>query len=428
MLGGLLAAAGLTPTGALLAGGVAAALAGPRNIAGALALWSVASAPWLVAAILSGTGGEPSDPVAVAAFAARAEPGLGTLGSLAGLGGIWNRDAVPSSRTTVLALIATAVLLAMVATGVRTMLTGDQETRHSKRLLLALAAGAIVGPTLGATGWGLHLGEQVVAQVPGAGLLRDTQKYVALAMPAYALCAAAGSRAVGEFVRRRSRSDRSTARSDRSTASVAAAAFIAMSLVMLPDLAWGVGGALRPVHYPPSWQRVAALVRGPGDIAVLPGGMFRVFPYSGQVPVLDPAPRMLPGDVLQTGDLPVHGRIVAGEGTRARAVEQLLHRGGAAGDLARHGVGWVVVEHDTPGPLGESKTTLSQLVPIYADPNLALYQVPGAIDRHAEATATHRRIAVAAHLMWTALLVSGLLAAGASTISRCRGATASMAG
>jgi hypothetical protein len=87
-----------------------------------------------------------------------------------------------------------------------------------------------------------------------------------------------------------------------------------------------------------------------------------------------------------------------------------------------------VVERDTPGPLGESKTTLSQLVPIYADPDLTLYQVPGAIDRHAEATVTHRRIAVAAHLVWAALLVSGLLAAGATMIIRCRGATASMAG
>ena len=47
---------------------------------------------------------------ALAPFAARAEPALGTLGSLAGLGGIWNAEATPYSRTTPFALLATAVL------------------------------------------------------------------------------------------------------------------------------------------------------------------------------------------------------------------------------------------------------------------------------------------------------------------------------
>ena len=70
-------------------------------------------------------------------------------------------------------------------------------------------------------------------------------------------------------------------------------------LLALPDLAWGVGGRVRPVQYPDAWQQVAATVPpGDGDVAVLPAGMYRRFEFSGAAPVLDPAPRMLRADVL----------------------------------------------------------------------------------------------------------------------------------
>ncbi|WP_439117622.1 hypothetical protein [Nocardia nova] len=446
MLGGVLAAAGLTPTGSLLAGLLAILTVGQRNVVGAVALWLVSASPWLVATALSGSGAEPSDPAGVAAFAARAEPGLGTLGSLAGLGGIWNGAAVPGSRTTLFAVLSTLVLLAIVVSGVRAVAArGERATRYPRRMLLVLAAVCILLPALGATGWGLAIGESLIARIPGAGLLRDTQKYVALAMPAYALCAAAGCRALAALGRRHTTeiakqtapqadptntSSPSAAPSPRATDAdqpsnaggepvqaepvaaqpLTALLFIAALILTLPDLAWGVGGALRPVHYPPAWQRVAAVVDGPGDVAVSPAGMFRVFPYSGRVPVLDPAPRMLRSDVLQTGVLPVRGRVVAGEGARAQRVEDLLLRGATPADLAAHGVGWILVEHRTPGAVGDAKTTLGALQPVYSDADLTLYRVPGARDV-ASATATDRTVAIAAHALWAALLLAGLVTA-----------------
>ena len=551
-LGGTLAAAGLTPTGAVLAGCVAVLLVGRRNVLGTLGLWCLASAPWLVAVALSGAGVEPSDPAGIAAFAARAEPGLGTIGSLAGLGGIWNAQAVPGSRTTLFALAGTVVLLAVVALGVRRVAARgnphdegepphdaeppDAMTLHARRTLLLIAGVAIVLPALGATGWGIHLGEVLVAHVPGAGLLRDTQKYVALAMPAFALCAAAGCRSVaalghrnlatdnfGETPTAADRTDGTTddygpisdPRPDRSGPIVAeeptgqrrpaaaerpgthrpgddpgtegpdherlqgipfaaeqrpensagpfgaerppgrggpsdnaeprpewsaaarqrhsareatngtaltAAVFIALLIAVLPDLAWGVGGALRPVHYPAGWGRVAARMDGPGDVAVLPSGMFREFPYSGRVPVLDPAPRMLPNDVLQTGELPVRGGVVAGEGSRAHAVERLLLGGAAPSRLAARGVGWILVEHRTPGPLGDSKTTLAQLNTVYSDRDLTLYRLPDPADLHTPSHAVDRRIATAAHVVWALLLAVGS-AAWAARVCRRHTAT-----
>ncbi|WP_067571929.1 hypothetical protein [Nocardia acidivorans] len=530
-LGGWLAVAGLTPTGSLLAGCVALLLVGKRNLLGTLGLWIAASTPWLVATVLAGSGAEPSDPAGVAAFAARAEPWLGTLGSLAGLGGIWNSTAVPDSRTTFFALIGTAALLALVATGVRAVLarddfavaeakpsntgrsampdwhaavvggeadpgaaengtpesdltpslaarasggtevaageghtqspsprgsTGARELEtgapRTRRILIGLAVVAVILPALGATGWGLSAGQFLVTKVPGAGLLRDTQKFVALAMPAFALCAAAGCRAIAgwiaakradpdliaagdactdhgtagshEAVADRSADSGATstehdtsaganARRGRRPVGAVAAVFIVLVLISLPDMAWGVGGALRPVRYPGGWERVAPMVRGPGDVAALPGGMFRKFRWAGDAPVLDPAPRLLPRDVLQTGELPVPGATVSGEGRRARAVEQLLLHGGSADGLARLGVGWVLVESGTPGPMGESKTTLGQLNPVYSDRDLQLYRVPGNITSH-DASAAARRVSGTAHLLWAVLLCGGVV----STFSR----------
>ncbi|WP_420030210.1 hypothetical protein [Rhodococcus maanshanensis] len=412
-LGLTLAAAGLTPTGALLASTLAAVLlalpggAGARwsRLAVTAALAVVASAPWLTATALSGAGAQGSDPAGVAAFAARAEPGLGTLGSLAGLGGIWNSTAVPATRTGIFALVGTAVLLAVVACGLPALWR-----RRGNPVIVALAvvaAAAVLLPALAATGWGLTAGEWAATRVPGAGLLRDAQKWVALAVPFYALAAAAGAGALARLGGRVF----GTATAGRTRTGVAAAVGIVAVLIALPDLAWGVGGALRPVHYPASWERVAPQLRTAdesGDVAVLPAGMFRLFPYSGDAPVLDPAPRMLPEDVLQTGELIVAEGTVEGEGSRARDVERLLLAGEDADDLENLGVRWVLVEHSTPGPLGQSRRTLDQLDEVYADEELSLYRVAGPVEITA-ADPARRAASVAAHLVWAALLAGSAL-------------------
>lgn len=385
-----LAAAALTPTGALLAAVVALAVVG-RRWWGVVLLAVAASAPWLVATALSGSGSAVSDPAGVAAFAARAEPGLGTVGSLAGLGGIWNSTAVPGTRTSWFALVGTVLLLVVVGLGVRSLI------RRRVLALPILAVVTVVLIALAATPWGLDVGRWATENVPGAGLLRDSQKWVALAVPGYALAAAAGAQWLADNVRFLPESGRN---------STVSAVMIAMLAIALPDLAWGVGGALKPVQYPASWQQVAAKVDGSGDLAVLPAGMFRSFPYSGTAPVLDPAPRMLPVDVLQTGELLVAGGKVEGEGSRARSVENVLLAGGSPQQLSELKVRWVLVERTSKGPLGESQRTLDQLEKVYDDPELALYLVKGTAD---EPAASGRGLTIAAHLLWIALLACGLV-------------------
>ncbi|AOW94223.1 hypothetical protein BFN03_00755 [Rhodococcus sp. WMMA185] len=416
-LAACLAAAGLTPTGVLLAAATAlAVLVAPggrsaawRRATGALILFVLASAPWLVATALSG-GGDGSDPAGVAAFAARAEPGLATIGSLAGLGGIWNSAAVPDSRTTLFALFGTLALLGLVLLGLPALWRRRRNPVVSA--LAALALVAVLAPAFGATAWGLDLGRWVVQAIPGAGLLRDAQKWVALAAPLYALAAAAAVLALPRIAAALSRRPNTAVLLQRpSTWSVSA---VVVVLLSLPDLAWGVGGALRPIEYPQSWQQVASQLDtdpNSGDVAVLPAGMFRKFPYSGPAPVLDPAPRMLPEDVLQTGELVVAGGVVQGEGSRARHVERVLLTGGSPAELAALGVRWVLVERDTPGLRGESATTLADLERLFSDEHLELYRVDGDVAPH-QSSGQARAAVITAHALWALMLSGGLLGAG----------------
>ena len=262
--------AGLTPTGLMLAATVAlvcvaAPGAGrPRWLCAAATLGGalVAALPWLTAAAMGSslTAHTAANALGVTAFAPRAEPGLGTLASLASLGGIWNGEAVPGSRTTLFAVSSAAVLLGVVVAGLPAV-----ARRPAVVPLLALAAVSVVLPAALATGPGLHVLRAVVDAAPGFGVLRDGQKWVALAVPGYALAGAGAVVTLRRWLR----------------PAVAASVCCLALILALPDLAWGVWGRVQPVHYPPGWAAVAAAINAdPGPVAVLPAGIMRRFSWS----------------------------------------------------------------------------------------------------------------------------------------------------
>jgi hypothetical protein len=398
------ALAGLTPTGLLLAGSVAlvcvaAPGAGrPRWLCAAVTLGAalVAALPWLTASVmgLSLTSHTAANALGVNAFASRAEPGLGTLLSLASLGGIWNGEAVPASRTTLFAVSSALVLLGVVVAGLPTVVR-----RPALVPLLVLGAVSVLAPAALATGPGLHMLRAVVDAAPGFGVLRDGQKWVALAMPGYALAGAGAVVTLRRWLR------------PAATALVCCLALI----LALPDLAWGVWGKVEPVHYPPGWAAVAAAINAdPRTVAVLPAGTMRRFVWSGPAPVLDPLPRWVRANVLATGDLAISGVTVPGEGNHARAIQKLLLAGPDASALAPAGIGWLVVESDSAGDMGAAARTLDALTPVYRDDELALYRIG---DYTAGAAAGRRRATMVAHLAWLALLIVG---AGGAVFTRAR--------
>jgi hypothetical protein len=419
-----MALAGLTPTGLMLAATVAltCCLAPGRGrsrlacAAVSLGAAVVAALPWLIASTVAGSL-LSSQAEGVGAFAARAEPGLGTLFSVAGLGGIWNGQAVPDSRTTLFAVLATVVLLAVVAVGLPSALREPAAVP-----LLVLAAVAVALPALMATGPGLAFVESTVRTLPGLGVLRDGQKWVALAMPGYAVAGA------GVVVTLR----------HRVPAVATAVACCCALLAVLPDLAWGVGGKVTSVRYPQGWATMAALINAdPRPVAVLPPDSMRNFAWAGRAPVLDPLPRWVSADVLTTGDLVIGGRTVPGEGERARLVQRLLTSGADAAQVADAGVGWVVVE---------SGGASLPLPVAYRDNDLTLYRIggersdggnvggersdggnvggersDGGKSRGDHPASAHRGVLIAAHLIWLAALIVGAVGSAVSQrLRRCR--------
>ena len=375
------ALAGLTPTGLILATVVALVCVtapgdGVRRFRLTSAVLGAAiggALPWLTASAVGGALSIPQS-AGLAPFAARAEPGLGTLGSLAGLGGLWNAEAVPHSRTTLFAVLATAVLLGIVALGLPAVLR-----RPSAAPLLILAGIAVLVPTAMATGPGLAALRTIVDVAPGIAVLRDGQKWVALAMPGYAVAGAGAVLAPRRWVR------------PGVSALVCAAALIAV----LPDLAWGVGGRMTPVQYPPAWAAVAAEINGdPVTVVALPPDSMRRFDWAGPAPVLDPLPRWVRADVLTTGDLIVGGQTVPGEGEHAREVQRLLATGADPAALARAGVGWVLNED-----------------------GMTLNRIGGTTPK---APRWKRVSVILAHLIWVGMLIAGAAGMAAASINAPR--------
>ncbi|MGX7825468.1 hypothetical protein ACTG9Q_10280 [Actinokineospora sp. 24-640] len=382
------APAALTPTGGILAAGVAFACAGRAKSGWAALVAVVLNAPWWVPSVLH-PGGGLSDGAAVALFGARAENWAGPVLSVLGLGGIWNAEVVPASRGNPVLPVLTVAVVGVALLGARTLAV-RWGVAPARSLVLLGALGVLV-----ATASTLPLGAEALRvlldTVPGAGLLRDSQKWVAWWALPMAVGAALGVERAAAYFRGRGRA-----------ALLAGAALF--PIAVLPDLAWGGAGRLHAVSYPDDWHRVAALLAAdprPGDVLALPLSAFRRFAWNDGRTQLDPAPRVLPRPTVIDDTLYVGGRAIAGEDRRVAAIRRTLPQ-----SPGRHGIGWVLVEHGTPGSVDAG--LLARLEKVHTGPWLSLYRVP---DHQAPATRAgpHPFPVLAADLAALGLVAAALL-------------------
>jgi hypothetical protein len=395
-----MAPAALVVTGGLLAAGVAVALGGRRRLGRTAGSALVLALPWVVSGVLHPSAGV-SDPAGVAAFAARAENWAGAAGAVLGGGGIWNAAAVPGSRGSVLAPVITVALVALAAYGWPRVVAG-----WGRGPAVALGALGGLGVLLACAGTVPGLRDPLavlVADVPGGGVLRDGQKWAAWWMLALAVGAGTGAARLA---------DRAAA---VPVGRVAVVGALLLPLVALPDLAWGVGARLVPVAFPDDWTQVRDALAAdphPGAVLVLPFSAVRSFGWNAGRPQLDPAPRFLPRPVVVDDELVV-GRpgesalTVAGEDRRAAAAATALDDPAALGAL---GVGWVLVEHGTPGPPpGPAVAALPQVV---AGHWVTLLRVPSVVPEPAPGPRTVLAV-LGAHLLALAAVLGSALAAAA---------------
>ncbi|MCF8569241.1 hypothetical protein L5G32_03030 [Gordonia sp. HY002] len=392
ILVGLFAVAGFTPTGSILALAVAAVTAiavrpGLRTTLLCLVGWVVTASPWLVAAAVSDSAGSSGG---ASAFALRSEPGLGSLGTALGLGGIWNADAVPGSRSSWWAAVATVVFLAVVAAGAFALLRERREPTGPVLALGLLAVTVVLLVTLASTGPGLSVMDALMTHVPGAGLLRDAQKYLALAAPFTAIACAAAVGALRRLV----------------PGGFAAAAVGLLIVAPLPDLAWGVGGHVRSIEIPADYAEVTEAIGDGGgtSVALWPTETVRNLSWT-HGPSLSVLPRMIDAPVMVDGTLIVDGEPLDAPTGRTADVVTALDAGGDPAALAALGVGWVVSEESSAPP-----QLAAHADEVVTTNHLRLFAIPGAAPAPSPSTSTWIA-AITALAVWFAALVSGAIAA-----------------
>jgi hypothetical protein len=366
------------------AGGVMAALAaitflvgrgraGLRRtvVAGSCAL--AVNAPWLVAGLLH-RADAVTDPAAVEVFAAHREGDLPAPLAVLGLGGIWNADVVPVTRLGWAAVAALVLTLALCVLGWRAW-TAWLPGRDVVGFLVLAAVGFTVAVAGAVAPTPM---EWLVSTVPGSGLFRDGARFVALAAPLEASLFGMGAGVLAGLMRER-------------VASVAlAVGAVLVPLALMPDLAWGLAGGLRPVAYPDDYAAArAALVdrsdrAGNGDLLVLPFTSYRAPSWNHRRPTLDPVGRYMPLDYVASDVLYVSGQPIRGEDARARHVgrlvagslppEQLTRR------LAGEGIGWVVLDEDARRAAGDAAISpvMGDARTLFEGEHLKVWELPAA--------------------------------------------------
>jgi len=347
--------------------GVAARVAWRAGLVVGSAL--VVNAPWLVPSLLR-PGGVPVRPAGAAAFAARPDGPLGTVGSLVGLGGIWNAQAVPPGLGSWPWLAGFTVVLAVAAAGVAPLLLRWDRGAAVGLLLAAglglLAAAAYAVPGLRA------LVDLAVAHLPGGGLVRDAQKFVA---PLAVVEAVAFGLGVERLL---AAPWGGTAEQARRLRRVAAAGLVAAPVLLLPALAWGAAGRLAAVDYPPAFTAARTAMAAdpvPGAVLVLPWHLYMAHGWNGDRVVLDPAQRWFTRRAVGNDDLELVGLTVPGEDPYSARLGPLV--GGSAPlapALPSLGVRYVLLFKAGDWPAFEPR--LAALQRVVDRPELALYRVP----------------------------------------------------
>jgi hypothetical protein len=374
---GWLALASITPTGGLLGSGIALVVGsggGRRRTLGLVSTVVLLQLTWLMPALL-GSAALTSDPRGVAAFAARAERPGGAWLSLLGLGGVWDSGSTPVSRGGALGYLTTLVVLAAVLVGMRRL--RDLFDAGTTRRLAVLA---LLGLLLSAAS-SIPVLEPVmrwvVDTIPGAGLLRDAQKWLLPFVLLATLCLGACADACLGVLRRRS----------RPWVLPGVVVTLALPMLLLPDAAATVWPTLDPVTYPSDFSRVAGILSRPhaaaGELVTLPWRSYRRFDWNRQVSTFDPAAQWFDREVVTSDELVVGTTHLRGEDPDASRVGAAVTSGRPMSSaLPRLGVRWVLVYRDDPAV---SALDLSGLHRRYAGSALSLYRARGPLSASAAA-------------------------------------------
>jgi hypothetical protein len=303
-----------------------------RNSAIVFGAAAAVNLPWLVPGLLHPDGpGQPG--LAQFLFKARSDSPLGTLGSLASLGGLWRTDLAPPGRGTVAWIPVFLLIAALAVIGWRS-------------LMRVWPSGAVWG-LLGVSAAGLLLAwapsvlglDQAVLwlskTLPGGGFLRDSQKFV---IPLSLSLSIGFGMAVERIL------------------SIAPTGKLRLAFVLLlpllpvglaPTLAWGAGGRLTPVAYPSAWDRVEEIQAADpakGAMLVLPWHAYLPFSWNEGRVVSNPSGQYFSRRAVTNTAIEVGRFRLSPEDPWTTLADPLIRADGAfGGELPRIGVRYVLL-------------------------------------------------------------------------------------
>ncbi len=382
---------------ALAAVPVALATRHGRTLAVTLAALAVGSLPWLTGSLLRTVY---ADPAGVAAFAARADTPFGTVGSLIMLGGNWNAQTVPKAYGGAWSAIWLAVVL--IGAAGYAVLARDRWPRGG---WLGLAVAGLAGlaiACLGVTAPGRDLLRDATGFWPGFAVLRDGQQFVAplaLAEAAGLAFAVTGGMHPDSFGRKTaprpagrhqtpaaatpSGRHQTPAAADPSGRALAVFALVA-PVLLLPGLAWGAAGRLRPAEYPASYLAAAHLIDASpvrGDVLLLPWATDRTPPWNHGEVVLDPWSRLLSRPVIWNDGTQVGRVAMAPDDPRARRLDGVIASGAPLTTaLEKAGISFIVDDEDAsaaPGHHTPADPRLPGATVVYRRSDLVVYELSG---------------------------------------------------
>lgn len=398
-----LAATALTPATGVMGVILGVIAAWRRGAVSVVLLAGLVNSPWIVAGILHSSISR-SDPAAVGLFELQPEGHFGRLGSALTLGGIWNTEVVPTSRTLWIAVLIAVVIGAVMVVGIVTM------WRDDRRLLAVVCVAGGVGLAIALAGWlDPDLVARVVADVPAGGLIRDGTRWLCLLVPLEAVAFGAGVHTI-------------LYRAEFTAWEVPVMVFaLVLPVAAMPDLAWGVGGRLEPATYPAAWadaRRVIEASTVRGDIVVLPFSSYRKPSWNHDTSVLDPAGRYFDRPTVTNDDLVVSGRTIAGEDPRAARIQRVLRSSNARRGLARQGIGIVVVQTDAPGARAALRQVRGARELDFEGTAIRVFALPGA--RPKAIVESDRQIMTATWVVAGLTLLFALVAAVRGAAERSR--------
>lgn len=332
-----------------------------RSVVGVLATFVVAQLPWAVAlaVVTASTGG--GDLASASDFAPLLDGG-GDLGRLLAGGGFWDQAFQVGGVDSAAFALAGFVLLGLAAFGTRDLPTSIRRPFTTVALVALLLSSSSALPLV-------DRAVDAFSQTPLGAPFRDSQRYLPPYLLWVAVTAGSGAKRLGATLERGRRPGAITG--------AAAAVPLAVGLLLAAPGAWGIGGSLRPVHFPPEWREARAAVRAaPGPVVALPWFQYFTLDVAHDRLTLGVVQYYFGGDVISASDphLSSEPRQEVPD-PREPVVATILDDAQAgdhpSADLARAGVRWLALQHDVDW---QSYTG------VFDDPGLDLVVSGGSLD------------------------------------------------